>query len=102
EGPQRPVQVADQEVQQEQVEEDGEGPPQAVVALALGPLDVGDGDLGDAAALEVAEDRHEAVEVAEQAEVAGDVGAGGGEGGAEVVQRQAGDAAQEVVGDAAR
>src|SRR5712692_1807251 len=40
EGSHGPILVTHQEVQQEQVEEDAEGPAQAVVALALGPLDV--------------------------------------------------------------
>src|SRR6185503_15860250 len=68
----RPVGVTREEIQEEEIDEDVQGPSQPVVRLPVGTDDVLDGNLVDARADDLREGRNEAVVFAEEAEIADD------------------------------
>ncbi len=91
--------IAVEEFDGEEVEHDAEGAADAVVAGAVWGGDVFDGDFGDFGAGHVREGGDETVVVAVEGDVVEEVAAIGFEGGAEVVNIDAGDFADEEVGE---
>ena len=92
--------VFEEEADGEEVEEDAEGAGDAVVAFAGGAGGVGDADLADGRAVPGGEGGDEAVHFAVERDVLDDFAAVGLEGGAEVVDGDAGEGGHQLVGGA--
>ncbi len=92
--------VFQQEADGDEVKEDAKGAGDAVVAFAGGAGGIGDGDLADGGAVPAGEGGDEAVHFAVEGDVLDDLAAIGLEGGAEVVDVDAGEDGHELVGGA--
>src|SRR5581483_999174 len=93
--------IVQQEFDDHQVEKNANGASDSVVALAVLALEVFDGDFGDLRAGGTGESGNEAMEFAVELDFLDDFAAIGLEGGAEVVQLDAGELGHHPVGDMA-
>src|SRR5580658_11184650 len=96
---QRARHVLEQEADREEIEEDAEGAAEAVVALAVLARGVRDGHFADGRAVPAGEGGDEAVHLAVERNVLDDLAAVGLEGGAEVVDVDAGELRHHPVGN---
>jgi len=96
----RPGQIPEQKPDGDDIEQDAEGAPQAIVGIAGRAQGVADGNLGDARAIETGQRRNEAVQFAVEMDIFQHLGAIGLEGGAEIAQLHAGGLGHQPIGDA--